>query len=380
MAMGTPGAMPVSNEQVMLGGGAAGTTTVLGVAAPTLGSYAPLGHRSPASSQPPYGARYGSSGGYPAPGPGGAPGMPIPGTPRSGSPTSGGYLVGGVPALPPYDVRAIEQRPMEGKRSTLFRDITIGVVIAAVVLTAFMAVKLFVLDGHAKSSTNKPTSSSFATIRLALPAGITVQLFVDGKVAAAAVRDRDEVPLNAGTRSVKLLGPGGQICEEPIKLEAGQVTTIKCEMFLGTASGSSSTGPAAAADVAPGSAAPAIQPKGADVKAPEATPGAQPTTVRGTTPTPTKGDANNASTGDSASPAATESIDPSMGYLVITSKPMARIVVDGTDTGRSTPITSHSLALVPGKHKVTFVIGDARYSYPVIIKAGQTETMTKDLQ
>ena len=57
-----------------------------------------------------------------------------------------------------------------------------------------------------------------------------------------------------------------------------------------------------------------------------------------------------------------------------------RILVDGTDTGMSTPINGKSLALAPGKHKVTFVMGDDRYTFPIVITAGKVEQLDKDLQ
>jgi len=68
------------------------------------------------------------------------------------------------------------------------------------------------------------------------------------------------------------------------------------------------------------------------------------------------------------------------GYLQIMSKPAARILIDGVDTKLVTPVTGRQLPLSPGKHKVTFVIDDDRFTYPVVIKAGSTETMSKDLQ
>ena len=72
--------------------------------------------------------------------------------------------------------------------------------------------------------------------------------------------------------------------------------------------------------------------------------------------------------------------DASKGYLQVFSKPPAKILVDGVDSGMKTPISGHALALTPGKHKITFVIGDDRFTYPQVIKAGSTETMSKDLQ
>lgn len=68
------------------------------------------------------------------------------------------------------------------------------------------------------------------------------------------------------------------------------------------------------------------------------------------------------------------------GYLQVFSKPAARILIDGVDTGLTTPISGKALALTPGKHKVTYVIGQDRYTYFVTTKSGQTDTMTKDLQ
>jgi hypothetical protein len=68
------------------------------------------------------------------------------------------------------------------------------------------------------------------------------------------------------------------------------------------------------------------------------------------------------------------------GYLRVNSKPNGKILIDGVDTGLTTPITGKQLALTPGKHKVTFVIGDDRFTYPVLIQPGKTETMSKDLR
>jgi hypothetical protein len=73
------------------------------------------------------------------------------------------------------------------------------------------------------------------------------------------------------------------------------------------------------------------------------------------------------------------SSDPK-GYLQVFSKPEAKILIDGVDTGLTTPIKGQALALTPGKHKVTFVIDSHRFTFPVETKSGQTDTMTKDLQ
>jgi hypothetical protein len=68
------------------------------------------------------------------------------------------------------------------------------------------------------------------------------------------------------------------------------------------------------------------------------------------------------------------------GYAAITSSPPAKIAIDGKDTGLSTPIAGHALPLAPGRHKITFVIGGDRFTFSMVIKAGEVSSLHKDLQ
>lgn len=65
------------------------------------------------------------------------------------------------------------------------------------------------------------------------------------------------------------------------------------------------------------------------------------------------------------------------GIANIQCKPPAKIIIDGKDTGQTTP--AH-LRLSAGKHKLTFVLGQDRFTYPLNIKAGESTTISKDLQ
>jgi PEGA domain-containing protein len=67
------------------------------------------------------------------------------------------------------------------------------------------------------------------------------------------------------------------------------------------------------------------------------------------------------------------------GHLHVYSTPAARIFIDGSDTGLRTPIRGDKLSLSPGKHKVTFVVGDDKFTFAVRIKAGETQSITKTL-
>ena len=76
--------------------------------------------------------------------------------------------------------------------------------------------------------------------------------------------------------------------------------------------------------------------------------------------------------GGPAAPAPTDG----QGRVRIDSVPASDILVDGKPVGHSPVVVT----IAPGKHKVTYVIGADRYTYPVTVKAGETETLSKDLQ
>jgi hypothetical protein len=330
----------------------------------------------------------------------------------------------------------------EGKRSTLVRDIGIGVGIAAFVLIGFLVVKMFVLDSDSKSGGGgaQPTSK-FATVKLAMPAGVAAEMFVDGERIATVTSESPGIPISAGTKHIKLVGTNGLTCDDPkVKLEAGKTTTLECNFGL-TGSGSAATpagsaaaqmpqggsaevktvdthagsaegkpadarGSGAQTDIKSSETKKPADPKSGDLKLGDTKTGeTKPadtkvtetkkpadTKVGETKATETK--ATDTKHGDTVvkttdkKPADTKppldtkaaAVDPTKGYLQVFSKPPAKILVDMNDTGMKTPISGQTLALPPGKHKITFVIGDDRFTYPVMIKAGVTDTMSKDLQ
>jgi hypothetical protein len=68
------------------------------------------------------------------------------------------------------------------------------------------------------------------------------------------------------------------------------------------------------------------------------------------------------------------------GFLVIASKPWARVLVDGKDTGRNTPIPpSNPLALPAGNHEITLEVKSKRFNFTVTIRADETHRLIKTL-
>jgi eukaryotic-like serine/threonine-protein kinase len=397
--------------------------------------------------------------GYPPPGPHPGHAMPPPPMPPPGyggphyPPPHHPYATPGFAVVPP-----VEQVPpvTAAKRSSIVRDVAIGVAIAALVLGGFLVVKFLILDE--RTAAPPAPASAIATIRLELPEAISAaELFVDDR-RIATVGDKQEISITAGQRKVKLVGPKGALCEKQMMLAAGKVTTLDCAIdasapasagasakpadaapsmpSVGSASTSvgpastSGTGSATTPPVGSGSAAavddkakaatavddkakpaaavddkakPATaaddKAKPADKPAVDAKPAPKtdkprqperPKVERQAKP-PTEEDPLGKLQGGSkpgdAKPETKKPGEPARaaadakGYLAVISKPVAKIFVDGVDTGLSTPISGQSLPLAPGKHRVTFVINNDkdRITFVVTIKPGEITTLQKDL-
>jgi hypothetical protein len=366
----------------------------------------------------------------------------------------------------PYNapVPPLEQiAPPDGKRrSSIVRDVAIGVAIAVLVLSGFLAVKYLILGSEGTSEPSAPTSL-LSSVRLSIAGGSTAELFIDGK-KIATVADKHEIPVPPGQHTVKLVGPDGRGCEQEMKLEAGKAKTLECTLSgapaappvappvapgAGTGSGSaqpsvgSGSGSAATtgSSDAGGSAAVGGSPAGSAAQgAAQGSTDTRPsTTAPSDHPVPDKTDrmpvedpkppaklpakpADHPTTTPAASKPPDKTVDrvkptkppveddplgrleggtkpgekkpiddPTLkplpkvpgdtkGYAAITSTPPARIAIDGKDTGLSTPIAGHALPLAPGKHKITFVISGDKFTFSVVIKAGEVSSMHKDLQ
>jgi serine/threonine protein kinase len=69
------------------------------------------------------------------------------------------------------------------------------------------------------------------------------------------------------------------------------------------------------------------------------------------------------------------------GFLIANTKPWARVIIDGKDTGQWTPIVGkRKLSLSAGSHKITFKTKDGKtLTVNVTIKAGQTTKVIKQI-
>jgi hypothetical protein len=323
------------------------------------------------------------------------------------------------------------------------RDILIGVAIAALVLGGFFIVKILILDKKDDAPTTT-TTSTIATIHISMAAGITADLIVDDKKIATVRDGNDvpvsagerHVVLagpNGGKCETTVKLEAGKTT--PLKCTLAVVPAAGSDAGSAAVPATGSAAIPAAGSAAGSAAVPAATGSAAPATGSAATPppaGAGSAAIKTTTTTPVTPPATQGSTDKTVSHPTTstevttkkpetkpetktetkqetktetkpvetkkpetklvekkpestekpaEKADTSgKGYLVITSKPVAKIGIDGVDTGMSTPISGKALGLTPGKHKVTFIMGDDRYTFPITITAGKTERLDKDLQ
>lgn len=447
--LGTPNAMEISQSQPMnaLAPNQSGPAkTLMGgmipaASHPTAGNYGP--NYRVTGQQPAYTGPHQQQQGYPS-----QPNLQPPVQPQypqqypsnpsmypPGAMNTGGYQQAGpAPAVDPQQ-QQLTQEPK--KRSSIGRDVAIGIAIAGLVLGGFLAVKFLVLDSGSGSGSGSGSAAtaSIATVKLTLPAGVSADLFVDDK-KIATVRDGQEIPVSAGSRKVKLLGPNGAKCEQKLELPGGKKTPVECALTAavveapatagsGSAAGSGA-GSAAAGSAAVGSgagsaagsaaattgtgsgsgsaAAAVVKPVDTTPKTTTTTTTTVPvdktnatatvkpvdkTTATTTTTKPVDKTTTNPTTTTTTKPvdkvkpkttsAATKPAeDKSVGYLIVQSKPSAKISIDGVATGSSTP--TGKIQLAPGRHKVTFLVGDDKFTFAVSVKAGETVTLNKELQ
>jgi len=68
------------------------------------------------------------------------------------------------------------------------------------------------------------------------------------------------------------------------------------------------------------------------------------------------------------------------GFLVANTQPWAKVIIDGKDTGKTTPIAPRSkIPLKPGKHVVTFVANGKKFNFDVVIKPAEDTRLIKQL-
>nr|HEX4313690.1 protein kinase [Kofleriaceae bacterium] len=317
--------------------------------------------------------------------------------------------MGGFPMQghPQHQMASPADPPIEGrKKSTLVRDIIIGVVIAGVVLCGFLAVKFFVLDADDSGSIDS-SSSTIASVKIKLPSSVTAAVYVDDKKDPEfkAVVDGQTLPIAAGKRHLRIEASQGK-CEKDVDLPGGEITELECPLgggagsaapansgsavpsgtgSAGTTTGSGTGSAGKLTGTGTGSATPSGAGTGSATQIADATKKPPDTTVKppDTTrkPPDTTTQVKPPDTTTNKKPPDTTagtSSKTDQGYLVVTCKPPAKISVDGAATGLTTPIGGKTLPLPAGKHKITFSIGEDKYSFWVTINAGQTTPITKD--
>ena len=333
-------------------------------------------------------------------------------------------------------------KPEKRRRPSLGKDIAIGVGIAAVVLGLVAIVKFTVLGdgGGARRAEAAATSGS---IVITVPDGAKAEVFIGDESRGVVTGSLTVENVAPGPQEIKVVRDGVDPCTRTVELDAGETESVECAFPTqvvadssahpergGEAAESKDAGVAAVAapiDAAPvpavlpdASAAAVVKP---EIKSDESKKDDEKTTdeqkLAREERRKKREEAKKAAEEEKAAereakrlaaekkaeekkkkdeekkrlaaekkkkvgagtgPVKTTKTDDPNGYLVAYTTPWAKVSLDGKDTGKMTPIAPRAkIALPPGKHKVTFIVGRESWSYTVTIKAGETSKITKDL-
>ncbi|MCB9573734.1 MAG: hypothetical protein H6709_16770 [Kofleriaceae bacterium] len=373
-------------------------------------------------------------------GPGGF--APADATPGGYQPGMASFTPSGVMISPPTvdataSVPAMALPDKKRRRPSLGKDVAIGVGIAAVVLGGFAIVKFVILGDEGGARTAE--ASAAAKLVINVPDGDGAEVFV-GDVRRGVVANESLTvdALDAGSLEIKVARDGVDPCTMTVDLEAGQTKTVECKLAAlppaviadaapaatgaGLDAGVSGDGgaqavaalDAGAAEVDAGTAV-AVADGAGDPSSTAGDPtdrsvasdrskadtSKTDTSKTDTSKTDTSktsktdrtktrtdhGSGNGSGSGSSGSSTTrTARTDPKVdaksgdGYLVAYTTPWAKVLIDGKDSGKMTPIAPRAkIKLEAGKHKVTFVVGRESWSYTISINPGETTKITKDL-
>jgi serine/threonine protein kinase len=291
----------------------------------------------------------------------------------------------------PYDPRGRHQTiaaaPLmqSGRRRTnAVRDIAIGVGIAALVLIAFALGRQYLAGGDdgEEQASNGAIAVSVAGVKSA-------EVLLDGEAAGTAISgDKLMLAAAAGDHEVEVRA-GDQTCVRKVTVSGGGVAKIECSLAAAVPP---------APDAAPTTVALALDAGVPPADAAEVDDNDRDDADRDETPEQRrkrleerKKRAEERKERREREQREREKRErekrekelaaKDVGWLVCNSSPFARVIIDGRNTGKMTPMSkAEKIALKPGRHRVTFVVGDDKFTYGVTIVKGKTKTLYRVLK
>jgi hypothetical protein len=325
-------------------------------------------------------------------------------------PPTGSFPIEQVAANPPTTM--VPKLPAQ--RRWIWKDVALGLALAGLLVTSVLAARAYFSPAHSGGTlvvgVASPKSSTVATVFVdgqerdrvesgkslivrELPAGPhVVRVTAEGAPdieEAATVPEGDVVVLMAMLQpATKKAAPEKPVAPQPAAPQqvATQEKAAPAAATVATTTPAPTPPAAAAPTPAPAAQAPApapATPTPAPVaaKPPQAAAPA-PVVVAQHTPAPAPAERAPARTPRAArQAAASKPAAGPPGFLIANTQPWAKVLIDGHDTGKSTPIPPVSkLALKPGKHTVTFVIESGKkFPFPIEIVSGEDFKLIKTL-
>jgi serine/threonine protein kinase len=313
----------------------------------------------------------------PGPPPGAGP-YPHPGQPAGSYPIHGSYA-GHAHST------AHSPRLRRARRASAIRDVAIGVGIAAVVLAAF-ALGRHILAG---SDDAEDVAEGSGTIDVSLEGAAAAEVWIDGELSGEITGGAAKLGLeaSAGAHTVEVKVAGQPPCKKSVEVAAGAAVAVECKMAapnlvdagVAVAVDAAAARPATGGgDEGKGSAAAS----GADAERAEKKEREREKERRELEKERERELAKQRELERERALERERQAEPAaqVGYLICNTTPFARVLVDGKNTGKMTPMSpAEKIPLEPGRHVVTFVVEGKKFKYPVTIRAGKTHNLVRSL-
>jgi hypothetical protein len=309
------------------------------------------------------------------------------------TPTGDGFF-GSTSSVTPLPSPNVTAPVRKGERPSIVKDIAIGVGIAVLVLGLFVGGKyLFFGD---KPGTRVAEAGVTGTIAVHVPDGDPADVWVNER-KAGVVAGGDTLTIDSlatGEYRVRVTRDQRDGCDRTVTLEARKVEVISCSFPAPEPVALVAPADAGVPDAAADQALATIDDDDDRDRRPvpradrddddDSTPSFSDRVRVASSDTRAAGLSKDSRAGGSPSKADSEpeakADQPEVGYFLAYTTPWARVHIDGKDTGKMTPIAPRAkIALKPGKHKVTFIVGRDEFHYWITVEPGKDVKLVEDL-
>ena len=278
----------------------------------------------------------------------------------------------GYPRRDAYDPSSPAAIPRPGRRGNTVRDIAIGVGIAALVLA------LFALGRSLLAGDEEADAEESGTIAVIIEGADSAEVLIDGEPAGEATAGKKlTLSAAAGSHEIEIRAAGREPCKKTVEVTGGEIVDLECS-FEPPPPPADAAPPSVDAGVASGTDLPEADP---EETAEQREKRLEARRKREEERQKREAERREREKREREEREREKAAAEDVGWLVCNSSPFARVLIDGRNTGKMTPMSNaEKIPLKPGRHQVTFVVGDKKFNFGVTIVKGKTKTLYRVLK